>query len=240
MAKRGKATKTYHEWQTDALAAGRKSELSYQLSKRSRELKRDMETRLTGNYGNTAGAAGAASQTAGIESWLTSNTSIGTGGSLGGFVSGKVLVADDATATNVRTFTEALLKTVIKSAWTAGGEPKVIMTGPFNKQKASAFAGIATLYRDTAGSMKPASIMGAADIYVSDFGEHKIVPSRFSRDRTALVLDMDYWSVDYLRPFQQSKLAKTGDSEKRQLLVEFSLCSKNEAASGKVADLTTS
>jgi hypothetical protein len=287
MAKRGKATQTYHEWQTDALAsadgtnaviegndavvdtavatvrlgnytqimdkvvsisgtyeavnaAGRKSELSYQLTKRSRELKRDMESRLTSNYANTAGAAGAASQTASIEAWITTNTSRGTGGSNGGFAAGKVTAAGDASSTNIRTFTEAMLKAVIKSAWDSGGEPKTIMTGSFNKQKASGFSGIATLYRDTAGSMKPTSIMGAADIYVSDFGEHRIVPNRFNRDRSALVLDMDYWSVDYLRSFTQSKLAKTGDSEKRQLLVEFSLCSKNEAASGVVADLTTS
>lgn len=288
MARRGKATQTKHEWQTDALAAadganaviegddatintftattrlanytqimdkaisisgsmeavnsaGRKSELSYQLSKRSRELKRDMETRLTGNYASTAGAAGAARATAGVEAWLASNTELGSGGAVGGYTTtGVVVAATDATSTQFQTFIEADLKSVIKQCWTNGGDPGVVMVGPFNKQKASGFGGIATLYRDTAGSMKPATIMGAADVYVSDFGEHRIVPNRFSRDRTALVLDMDYWEVAYLRPFQQAKLAKTGDSEKRQLLVEFALCSKNEAASGKIADLTVS
>jgi hypothetical protein len=43
-----------------------------------------------------------------------------------------------------------------------------------------------------------------------------------------------------LRPFQVQDLAKTGDAEKKQLLVEYTLVSKNEAASGKIADLTTS
>jgi len=74
---------------------------------------------------------------------------------------------------------------------------------------------------------------------VSDFGEHRIYPSRFSRDRSVLVLDMEYWGIAYLRPFQQTELAKTGDSEKRQLLVEYALVAKQQAASGVVADLTT-
>lgn len=222
-------------------SAGRKEELSYQLSKRSRELKRDMEQGLTGNYGSTAGAAGAARVSAGVEAWLTTNVSRGTGGASGGWTTtGVVVAATDATSTQFQTFIEADLKTVIASAWENGGDPSVIMTGKFNKQQASGFGGIATLYRDTAGSMKPTTIMGAADVYVSDFGEHKIVPNRFSRDRSALILDMEYWEIAYLRPFQQSTLAKTGDSEKRQLLVEFALCSKNEAASGVVSDLTTS
>jgi hypothetical protein len=65
---------------------------------------------------------------------------------------------------------------------------------------ASGFAGIATQYRENKGTTQD-TIVAAADVYVSDFGEHKIVPSRFSRDRSALVRDMEYWAVAYLRPF---------------------------------------
>lgn len=222
--------------------AGRKRELAYQVAKRGKELKRDMEARLTGNYASTAGATGAASQTAGVEAWLTTNVSRGTGGADGGWSSTNQVTsaATDASATNQRTFTEALLKTQIRNIWNEGGNPKIIMTGGFNKQQASGFGGIATLYRDTAGKMSPATIMGAADVYVSDFGEHKIVPNRFSRDRTALILDMNYWSIHYLMPFNVQTLAKTGHSERRMLRVDFALCSKNEEASGAVADLTTS
>jgi hypothetical protein len=43
-----------------------------------------------------------------------------------------------------------------------------------------------------------------------------------------------------LRPFTVQDLAKTGDSEIKQLLCEYTLVSKNEAASGKIADCTTS
>jgi hypothetical protein len=54
------------------------------------------------------------------------------------------------------------------------------------------------------------------------------------------VLDMEYWAIAYLRPFTQYELAKTGDAEKRQMLVEFTLEAKNEKASGKITDLATS
>jgi hypothetical protein len=116
----------------------------------------------------------------------------------------------------------------------------MVMVGPFNKTKVSSFTGIATLYRDTAGSKGQASIMGAADLYISDWGEVKIVPNRFQRDRTAMVIEKDKWAVAYLRPFRQEKLAKTGDSDKVHMLVEYTLEARNQKSSGKVADLTTS
>ena len=77
-------------------------------------------------------------------------------------------------------------------------------------------------------------------MYASDFGQLQVVPNRFSRDRDALVLDMDYWSVGFLRDFTMHELSKSGDSEKRQLLAEMTLISRNEGASGGVFDLTTS
>lgn len=223
--------------------AGRKKELSYQITKRSKELKRDMEARLTGNYASTAGAAGSARELGGLESWYATNTSRGgSAGASGGFSSTTGVTVAATDSTTQRTFTEALLKDVIRQCWESGGDPTMIMVGSFNKQKASAFSGIASLYRDTNGknSAKQISIIGGADLYISDFGEHKIVPNRFSRSRTAHVLDMEYWEVQYLQPFSIVPLAKTGHSERRMLSAEFTLCSKNEAASGVVADLTTS
>src|SRR5690606_30085990 len=141
---------------------------------------RDMETRLTGNYGATLGSATKARQLAGLSAWYTTNDSRGTGGSDGGWNGTKTVVATDATASHIRTFTETRLKGVIKNVWTAGGDPGTILVGGSNKQRASAFAGIATQYRENSGR-KHAVILGAADVYISDFGEHRIVPDRFSR-----------------------------------------------------------
>lgn len=219
--------------------AGRNSEIAYQIAKRGKELKRDLEYALTRNQGATNGASGTAPTMAGLESWLATNKSQGTGGTTPGYANGEAAAPTDATSTQVRTFTKALLDTVIQNAWTEGGDPKVIMTGPFNKTQLSTFTGIATLYKEIPG-VKQGTIIGGADLYVSNFGEHTVVPNRFSRDQTVTVLDMEYWAVAYLRPFTQFQLSKTGDSERRQMLVECTLVSRNEAASGKIADLTTS
>lgn len=215
--------------------AGRKSELSYQIAKKAKELKRDMEAILTGNQASYAGSSSVARKTGSVEAWLTTNVSRGTGGLSGGFSAGVVSAATDGTE---RAYTEDLLKEVIQSCWSNGGDPSVIIVGPKNKAVGSGFAGIATQYRENTGT-KQATIIAGADVYVSDFGEHRIVASRFSRDRSALVLDPEYWGVAYLRPFRQHTLSKTGDSEKRQLLAEYTLVAKQEASSGVVADLTT-
>lgn len=213
--------------------AGRgKNELSYLLAKAGKELKRDMEVDLTSKNAAVTGSASAARKLRGAEAWIYTNTDYGT--------SGATTSAGVVTDGTQRVFTETMLKTALQSCFTEGGDPDCVMVGPFNKTKVSGFGGIATLYRDTAGSKGQASIMGAADLYISDWGEVKIVPNRFQRDRTALIIEKDKWAVAYLRPFRQEKLAKTGDSDKVHMLVEYTLESKNQKSSGKVADLTTS
>ena len=118
----------------------------------------------------------------------------------------------------------------------SGGNPKLMVVNAGLKQKASSFAGIAQ-QRYNAPADSPTTILAAADVYLSDFGTISITPDRFMRTRDALLLDPEYAAVAYLRPFATSDLAKTGDSEKTQLIAEFTLEMRNEAAHGIVADL---
>ena len=216
--------------------AGRRSELTYQLAKMGAALKRDMESALLANQAAVAGNTTTARRTAGLPAWLTSNTDFGTGGADPTVGSTPTAARTDGTQ---RAFTEALLKTVVAEVWTNGGTPKMLMVGSFNKQAASAFSGIATKFRDVPAGQQ-AQIIGAADVYVSDFGTINIVPNRFQRARDALIVDPEYASLAILRPIQQMELAKTGDAEKRLMLVEYGLKVSNQAAHGIVADLTTS
>lgn len=216
--------------------AGRRSELTYQLAKMGSELKRDMESALLANQAAVAGNTTTARRTAGLPAWLTSNTDFGTGGADPTVGSTPTAARTDGTQ---RAFTETLLKNVIAEVWTSGGTPKMLMVGAFNKQAASAFSGIATKFRDVPAGQQ-AQIIGAADVYVSDFGTVNIVPNRFQRARDAFVVDPEYASLAILRPIQQTELAKTGDAEKRLMLVEYGLKVSNQAAHGIVADLTTS
>ena len=224
--------------------AGRRNELLYQVDKRTKEIKRDMEFAITQNRASSAGSRATARTLAGFEAWIETNDSRGTGGADGGYTTtGIVDAATDASSTNLRTFTETLLKASIKSIWDETGDhAPLIIVGSFNKQQASGFSGIATQYQDfgNAKSSKNIAILGAADMYVSDFGAHRIVPDHFSRGRTAMLVSPEHWEMRYMRPFKIEKLAKTGDADKRQLLAEATLCSKNEKSSGVVADLTTS
>lgn len=215
--------------------AGRSSELSYQRTKRIKELKRDMEARLTGNYASVAGAAGTARECAGFEAWIQTNAARGVGGASTAFSGGIQAAATDGTQA---AFTEAMLKEVLRECAESGGEPSMVLLGAFNKQAASAFAGIADQRRDTGN--RRAVIVGAADVYVSDFGEVNLVYSRFSRSRSALVVDPDMWKLCYYQPFKVEDLAKTGHSTRQMLSVEFTLEACNEKSSGVVADLTTS
>jgi len=210
--------------------AGRASEIAYQIAKRAKELKRDLEAMLTTNNAEVTGSATAAREMGSLRAWVATNDVMGTSGTSG--AAGNTAATDGTQ----RVFTESLLKSVIKSVWNAGGNPTMIMVGPFNKQKLSGFTGNST--RFDAGA--DATLYTSVDVYASDFGQLQVVPNRFSRDRDAYVLDMEYFGVAFLRDFSMHELAKTGDSEKRQLLVEATLESRNEAASGLVADLTTS
>jgi hypothetical protein len=215
--------------------AGRRSEVAYQLAKRSAELKRDIEAIALSNQ---AAVAGVTRKTAAILSWLRTNTNYGTDG------------ADPAAPTNgtplggrthgtQRDFTEAMLKDVVQDCWREGASPKILMVGPSNKQTVSSFAGIAAQRYNATGA-KPSTIIAAADIYVSDFGNLSVVPNRFQRQGDAFVLDPEYASMVYLRPYKQEKLAKTGDNEKRMLIVEWGLKIKQEKAHGLITDLTPS
>jgi len=210
--------------------AGRASELAYQIAKKAKELKRDMEAQITTNNAEVTGSATAAREMGSLGAWVATNDVMGTSGTSGSV--GNTARTDGTQ----RAFTEDLLKSVIKSVWNEGGDPTMIMVGPFNKQKLSGFTGNST--RFDAGA--DATLYTSVDVYASDFGQLQVVPNRFSRDRDCYVLDMNYWGIAFLRDFTMHELSKTGDSEKRQLLVEATLESRNEAASGLVADLTTS
>ena len=214
--------------------AGRKSEKAYQLAKASAELKRDLETILCANQGRSAGTSTIARKLGSILSWIKTNSDVGTNG-----VDPATIGVSTRTDGTQRTFTEALLKTVVSEVFVSGGSPKILMVGALGKQKVSSFAGIAA-QRYMAPGNTPTTIVGAADLYMSDFGQISIVPNRFMRTRDALVLDPEYAALAYLRPFQTNDLAKTGDSENTQLLAEVTLEVKNEAAHGIIADLDMS
>jgi len=211
--------------------AGMRSYLAYQLAKAASELKRDMCATLTSNNVAVVGNSTTARKTAGMGAWLITNSYSGASGAAPVMSSGSGnfdgYPATAATAGTSRVFTETLLKNAIQGVWTQGGDPKVLMTGPFNKATVSGFSGIATRFRDVPAGAQ-AEIVGAADVYVSDFGTVNVVPNRFQPEYNAYLLDPEYASVAYLRNFRtevlglvkRDKEIQSGNTRKLVDLVE--------------------
>lgn len=279
---RSKATATFHEWQTEDLAAaidsnavlegddatldaanvparvgnrcqisdktavvsgtndavnkaGRDTEMARQVMLKGMELSRDIEKQMLSNKPSIAGAAGTARQSAGMESWIVTNASRGAGGSGGGFSGGTVAAPTDGTA---RAFTEGLLKAAHLAAFNAGGKPNQLYMAGVQKQVFSTFAGIAQIRKDAPGTGQ-AVIVGAADVYVGDFGRLTAIPHPYGmRASTVLGVDPRMVAKADLRPMRNWVLSKTGDTEKRQILCEYTLEVKNEKAHFVVADLS--
>lgn len=204
--------------------AGRKDEIGYQVSLSALEIKRDMELGLTQNDV----LATSPRQSRGLPGWLVDNEDHNAG-TLASYTANTA-----RTLGTPRAFTETQLKSVLQKIFTAGGEPDVILMGPAQKQTFSAFSGNSTRF-DKGEDQK---LYAAIDVYVSDFGELKAIPSRFQLSRDVFVLQSDKVAVAYLRPFQTTELAKTGDSEKRMLSVEYCLEMRAPKSGGAIYDLT--
>jgi hypothetical protein len=215
--------------------AGRDDEMDYQVMLKGLELKRDVETTFVGtNQATVAGNGTTPRKLASVLSWIKTNTDFGATG----------VDPTSADGTSARTdgtqraFTEAQLKNVLQKIWVSGGKPDVVMTGSFNKQVFSTFTGRGTPMQDQADR----KITAAVDVYESDFGRLRVVANRFQRSRDVFVFQMDMWAAAALpgRNFTSFPLAKTGDTDRKELLVEHTLEARNQAASGGIFDLTSS
>lgn len=223
---------------TEASAhAGIESVEGRALARKMKELKRDMEKTLLENQAAVAGNAATARRTGGMLAFIKTNDDFGATGASPVYTSVPNAARTDGTQ---RVFTETILKNVLSLMWNAGAniDDVTLYVGSFNKGLFSGFAGNAARQQTNTKPVK-GTIVASADIYIGEFGTLKAVPSRWSRARDGLLIDPNFASVDYLRPFKRVPLAKTGDADKAMLIVEWGLRVFNEAAHGLAADLTT-
>jgi hypothetical protein len=212
--------------------AGRADEMDYQVLKRAKELKRDMETVLLANNARVQGNDTTARECAGVPAWIFTN--VDKNGSTDPTGDG----TDARSGGTDRAFTEDQVKTVVQECWNEGGNPSVLMTSAFNRQVASSFTAGKTGFQKA----EDKTLHATYDVYESDFGQLKMVPNRFMETDMALVLDMEMWKVAFMpgRNMVTTDLAKTGDTDRKQVLAEYTLEACNEKANGIVADLTNS
>ena len=212
--------------------AGRNKEMVMQIMKRGKEVKRDMEFIAFNNQApvpQASASSGTARALRPCLSWYSTNVDAGSGGSSGSSSAART----DASDANRRDLSEDLLKKAVRNAWSAGGQPNMVICGATNKQKISTFGGNATRYIDAGDRLR-----AAITYYEHDFGVIKVVADRFSRDRDVHVLDTRYWAKATLRPMTTRDLAEDSDADKGVVITEWTLESRNEGASALVADLT--
>ena len=208
--------------------AGRKSEVAYQKAKKMVELKRDIEFAAINNGTAIAPAAGVAPQSRGLSGWLMTNNSLGASG-----------VAPNAdtnvapTDGTLRSFTEAMIKDVAQKCWEQGGDPSMLFVPGALRATVSAFTGAATKFDKT----EDKTIYATVEVYVGDFGRYSIVNSRHQRARDVFLVDPNQFELLTLRAMKATPLAKTGDSENYMINTEWTLKSKQDAASGAIRDL---
>lgn len=217
---------------------GRKEEFAYQIAKKGKELKRDIEYALVTNQASSAGSSSAARSSAGFESMIAGNRIIASTNSTGttpGYAGGVWAAPTDGTNS---TLTEADLKSALEAAWADGGNTTTIMTNTTIKKKIATFAGASSYAGVSVNQGRTAQgvVVGGVDLYISDFGEHKVMLNRYMRANTAFCIDPEYVSVGFLRPIKFEERAKTGDATRGELLCEFTLIADNPNAHAKLQD----
>lgn len=214
--------------------AGRKSDMAYHLKKKMKELKRDVEKMICDNNARVAGNDTLAREAAGLPSWIFSNinkASDGTAATGDG--------TDAYTTGTARALAESYVEDALAAAWNSGGSPTLGILGAFQKRKFAAFTGNTTRTQEQ-GKGK-VTLTNSVDVYKDPLGnEIRLVPDRHTVASMIFFLDTEYVRFATLRDFFTQDLAVTGDTVKKQIIVEWTLEVGNQKASAAVYDLTTS
>lgn len=213
--------------QEAADAAGKRSEMAHQMALMSKALKRDVESALCSKQPRNDGSDTVARQTRALEHWITTNVAYGTNGA------NAASATAELTDGTLRNLTETMFNDRLEAAYTNGAEPTIAVVGPSIKRKVSAFTGRS----GSEVSVGKGEVVNSVSIYRSDFGDIKIVPSRWTRARTLFLLDPEYAKVAYYRSYQTTDIARVGDAETKMILVELGLEVSNEKAHAKIADI---
>lgn len=195
---------------------GRAKESAYQMAKAMKEVKRDLEHAMVGlGQAATAGDSNTARLMASYASQIDASMLVKTG----------------AVGTAI---TEAKLLEALQKQWAAGAEPDTVMVTADDSLVIAGFANSAGRSREINNGSKDRAIVNAVDLYVSPFGEVKVVLNRFLRAGDTLVFDPANWKQVTFRNWFRETLAKDGDNVKMMIVGEFSLKHTNFKASAIV------
>jgi hypothetical protein len=243
-------TKTKRVSSTDEaiIGAGDVQRMAKQVLYGTQELKRDIEARLVGSGALVAspGSTSTARTTASISSFIMTNALRGATGANntlsianGGYPSGVETVGTARALTEPLTVPSSSFKNAIQLAWTAGGNPDLVLVPPPLKVSISAFTGNSTRFKKA----EDKRLVAAIDVYESDFGEVQVVPDRFMDNTTTtpfmrvLIIDRELLEIGWLQSMKNEPLAKTGLSDARLISCEWGTVVGNEKGLAQITDL---
>jgi hypothetical protein len=206
---------------------------------KGKALKRDIESSILSKNAATVATSLSARLSAGMETWIYTTNGIAATGQTTATTPAPVsgIAATAGTDGSATAFLEVDLKAALQQAWSQGGETDVILLPANLKNKLDQFTGIATRFRNVEAG-EQAQIIGAADVYVSSYGSHQVQLSRYMRASAVLCLDMSTWGIAWLDAIHMEQIAKSGDSEKRMLVGEWTLVAKAPTANTKLTNVT--
>jgi len=214
--------------------AGISEMMAHQIQLCVRALKTDIETMITQKKAKATGSATVARESASLSSWLTSNTTHHTAGSSATGDGTDTITDGSAT----QALAKSHLNSAMQSAFGNSSElPTLLICGPFNKTKISAFDESSTNMR----RMVDANQVGSSvTVVATDFGDLEVVPDNFSRERDVFLLNPDYVRLAYLRNFERQTMGSIGDGVTEAIYTEVGVQVDNEATQAIVADRTVS
>ena len=204
----------------DVQKYGRDSEMAYQLELRYAEMANDEELAIVGKPGGTrqtgnAGSAGTAREMASVQSQLSANVEV------------------DATGFTTIDQLETAILDAHLATYGLGGNPSYLITNPENAKYIAAFAGAVGRHRDLRDQTK---LVNVIDMLQNPYGSLDVILDRHIDD-SLLLLDFEYLATPVLRVTSDWPLAKTGDSESRQILRESTVAVLNSEAHAWVSNV---
>lgn len=229
---------------------GRKSEMAYQMTKKSQELKRDIEATLCSKSRTAKGGyfSSLVATTPGNVT-LNSGTADDTTREMSNF---KFQIINNPMGTNNTVenggglaLNEGHLNKLMQKVWSKGGNPKTALVTANTAQAIAGFAltggsvGGAARYRDIGQEKK---LVNVVDVYVTPFGEMKIGLSRWLNYGEAtpvaptgsnpvvpgsdykndiFLIDPKYISLAYLRQPSTTSIPQHGDREEKLITTEL-------------------
>jgi len=218
-------TKTFKVSRTSDVVKtyGRAKETAYQLGKKLKEIKSDVEFAMVGAaaqamvIGNDSSTA---RKFANVWQQIDSTMKFA------------------AAATGTAALAEAKVLEAGQALYKAGGEATILMVKPEDSLKIADFANSAGRSREISNGSNDKQIINVVNLYVSPFGEYKVVINRHINTSYALMYDPSMWRTAVLDPFKREMLAKTGDADRHFVVGELGLKHLNPKGSAAITSLS--